>query len=306
MQYYSFYPEYVSVAERKKRNKTAVEKLAKKGYALNPVVLDGSKIAKTFWGKSWCKNIESYEDYEYRMGRGRSYVRHGAVLDLQITQGQITALVQGSYSAPYNIRIEITPLPRDKWDALRSRCTGQISSLLSLIQGKLPDEILKAFCEHDTGLFPAPYEIELECDCPDSAGLCKHLAAVMYGIGARLDSSPELFFTLRGIDQNELLSTGAVDTLTAAAPELDTAALSDTFGIELDTLDAFNAPAPAPVAKSPKKKSAIKTAKAASAKSAAKTAKSKAAKTTKGSAKKSAPPAKSASTNFARKSKATN
>ena len=251
MSYYD-YPEYVSVDERKRRNQAAAKRLEKKGHKLHPIILEGNAIAKTFWGKSWCKNIESYQDYAYRLDRGRSYVRQGAVLDLQITQGLITALVQGSERDPYAIRIDIAPLDLEKWDTLRKRCTGRIDSLLALVQGKLPDEILKAFCNHKDGLFPAPAEIKLKCDCPDSAGLCKHLAAVMYGIGARLDQSPELFFLLRGIDQSELLADGAIDSLTGAAPEIDTASLADTFGVDFDSLDEIEVmpvPKPTPVAK---------------------------------------------------------
>lgn len=278
MNYFPF-PEYIPVGERKRRNEKAVARLIKQGKNVLPVTIQGTTIAKTFWGKSWCKNIESYQDYAYRLGRGRSYVRHGSVLDLQITPGLVTALVAGSSPRPYAIKISIAPLPADRWATLRQTCTGRIDSLLSLVQGRLPDEILRAFCHLETGLFPSPREIILRCDCPDSAGLCKHLAAVMYAIGARLDQSPELFFLLRGLDQNELLSTAAIDTLTAAPAELDTADLADTFGIDFDSPD-IPSPAKKATAKPKPKKVAAKktTSKPAAAKPKKPTAKT-AAKT---------------------------
>lgn len=237
---YSMFPPYVPVAERKaKAARTAAALAKKRGAPLSPVILETSALAKTFWGKSWCKNIEAYRDYENRLPRGRSYVRSGAVIDLEIERGKVTALVVGSRSKPYEITIEIQPLDPARWKLLKEKCTGKISSLLSLVQGKLPPEILQEFCNPGTGLFPEPGEIKMTCSCPDWAGLCKHLAAVLYAIGARLDLRPELFFTLRGIDQNELLGDSAVETLTDTGPaEIAPENISNVFGIEFDTLDA--------------------------------------------------------------------
>ncbi len=245
------YPPYVSVAEKRANNAKMAAKLAKKNRSLRPVVVEGTKIAKTFWGKAWCDNVESYRDYENRLPRGRSYVRHGAVLDLQISAGLVTALVAGSAGEPYDIKIEITPLPESRREALKKRCAGKVSSLLALAQGKLPPELLTEFCDRRNGLFPSPAEIKTNCSCPDWAGLCKHLAAVFYGIGARLDEEPALFFTLRGIDQNELVGAGAVESLTkGVASELAAENLADVFGVEFDTLEEV------PPVKAPPKKAA--------------------------------------------------
>lgn len=231
------YPPYVSVAEKKERNAEMAAKLARKNANLKPVVITGRKIADTFWGKAWCDNVESYQDYENRLPRGRSYVRSGAVIDLQITTGRITALVAGSASSPYQISIEIKPLAAARWETLKQKCVGKIASLLALAQGKLPQEILEEFCDRERGLFPSPKEIKTSCSCPDRAELCKHLAAVLYGIGARLDKEPKLFFTLRGIDENELVGTGIVDTLTAGvASEIAPENLENVFGMEFDSL----------------------------------------------------------------------
>jgi len=242
------YPPYVSVAEKKERNAEMAAKLARKNANLKPVVITGRKIANTFWGKAWCDNVESYQDYENRLPRGRSYVRSGAVIDLQIATGKVTALVAGSARSPYKISIEIKPLANARWETLKQKCVGKIASLLALAQGKLPGEILEEFCDRETGLFPSPKEIKTDCSCPDWAELCKHLAAVLYGIGARLDEDPKLFFTLRGIDENELVGTDVVDTLTAGvASEIAPENLEHVFGMEFDSLaDAVPANVPVP------------------------------------------------------------
>ena len=233
--YWSPFPEYVPVAERRARAQRAAKKLAAKGRAMHPVVIEGRTIARSFWGKAWCDNIEAYRDFAYRLERGRSYVRSGAVIDLKIQEGAVGALVIGSGRSPYEVVIRIDKMKKPDWDALVKRSSGKIASLMALAQGKLPKEMLEDFCNPETGLFPKPREIHFDCSCPDGASCCKHVAAVLYGIGARLDSKPELFFTLRGINPDSIVSTEVVDTLTdGAANELDNADLGDVFGIALD------------------------------------------------------------------------
>ena len=254
--YYSF-PAYITVAERKRSYEKARKKLQLEGFELQPVLIEGRTIAKTFWGRAWCDNVESYKDLEYRLERGRSYVRNGAVLDLQIGPGVVSAWVGGSYDEPYKISIQIAPLDKGRWEELKSRCTGKVSSLVDLLQGKLPQEVLAEFCDKEHGLFPAPSEMRMKCSCPDYAGLCKHLAAVLYAIGARLDKSPELFFTLRCVDGQELVGSQLVGNLTdGTVSELGNADLSDVFGVEFDSADDVapsSAPKVVPSATPPKK-----------------------------------------------------
>ena len=244
--YFRSFPEYVPVAERRARAQRAAKNLAANGRAMRPVVLEGRTIARSFWGKAWCDNVENYRDFAYRLERGRSYVRSGAVIDLVIEPGLVKALVQGSMRRPYEQTIRIDPLAKARWEALKRKALGKVSSLLDLAAGRVPEELLRAFCAPRDGLFPARGEISFSCSCPDSARLCKHLAAVFYGVGARLDEDPTLFFTLRGIDPGELLSTaGAVDALTASAgdaPEIDAAALGDVFGVSFDEPAAVESP----------------------------------------------------------------
>lgn len=235
--YYDF-GEYLTVAQKKKNNAGLLKRLLKIDKNLKPVILEGTKITKTFWGKAWCDNVESYQDYANRLPRGRSYVRCGAVVDLQITSGKISAIVAGSSRSPYEVSVEIAPLEPTRWVTLKKKCVGKVTSLLDLVQGKLPQEILSEFCNPVSGLFPSPKEIKTDCSCPDWANLCKHLAATFYAVGARLDEDPKLFFLLRGIDETELISETVVDTLTEGlTSDIASDDLSSVFGVDFDSFD---------------------------------------------------------------------
>jgi len=227
---------YVPVAARRARAMKEMEKLRKKGLEVRPVEIQGRKIARTFWGDSWCDHLESFSDYANRLPRGRTYVRNGSVCHLEITQGQIHAMVCGSEL--YTVDICIKTFPPNRWKDVKHRCAGQIGSLLELLQGRLSENVMSVVTDRDQGLFPLPEEIRLECSCPDWAVMCKHVAAVLYGVGARLDERPELLFLLRGVDHEELIDAEA--GLTAAS--MDTKGgrrriaeddLTDVFGIEM-------------------------------------------------------------------------
>ena len=205
MSFYNQFPEYVPVAKRKEKAKKQIEKLKKKQPNIAPIVIEGNLIAKTWWGKAWNKNLEIYADYSNRIARGRSYVRNGAVLDLQITQGVVKALVQGSDRKPYEIKIIIEPLSNEKWRSILALCNHKIDNLEKLVEGKFPKELEEIFTLKGKGLFPTKKEIKFNCSCYDSAKMCKHVTAVLYGIGARFDEDPILFFKLRNIDFEVLL-----------------------------------------------------------------------------------------------------
>ena len=235
MSRYFQYAPYVPVAQRRANAAKAAVKLEKKfGRKLSPVAIEGRLIAKTFWGKAWCDNLESYSDYANRLPRGRTYARNGSVIDLHIGPGEITALVQGS--SLYTENIAITPLSKARWEKFVKSAAGQVSNLLDLLQGRLSKELLESISAKGDGLFPSPREIKLNCNCPDGAGMCKHLAAVLYGVGARLDHSPELLFTLRGVDMQDLV-TAAGETATAplADSAFDDENLSSIFGVEIES-----------------------------------------------------------------------
>ena len=191
------YPRYVSVAEKGAKAARKLKQLRKKNSAIQPIVIDGRAIAHTWWGKSWNLNLERYADYSNRIGRGRSYVRHGAVLDLQISSGQVKSLVQGSRTKPYAVIIKIKGIKKKTWQDIKTACAGKLDSLPELLAGKFPKALGEIFTARGQGLFPSPQEIEFDCSCPDWAYMCKHVAATLYGIGARLDEDPGLFFKLR-------------------------------------------------------------------------------------------------------------
>lgn len=207
MSYYDWKP-YVRVADRLANAERKMKKLQKKGLVVQPVAArKHQKIASTFWGKYWCDHIESFYDYENRLPRGRTYVRNGSVCHLAIDKGQVTAFVVGSEI--YQVDIMLKPLTGKKWQAIKSQCHGKIGSLLELLSGELSEEVMSAVCNSETGLFPKANEFEMQCNCPDWASMCKHIAAVFYGVGARLDNQPSHLFKLRGVDHQELVNVNA-------------------------------------------------------------------------------------------------
>jgi uncharacterized Zn finger protein len=225
-----------------------MEKLKKKGHPVSPVVIEGRSIAKTFWGKAWCDNLERYSDFANRLPRGRTYVRNGSVVDLQIGGGEVRALVSGSEI--YKVAVKVTPVTKKRWQSICLDCAGAIDSLVELLQGRFSKGVMERLCRQGSGLFPSPGDIQLSCSCPDWASMCKHVAAVLYGIGARLDQQPELLFKLHKVDERELIAKAGKGLPLggkALAPEktLGSEDLSAIFGLEMaqDT----DAPAPSPV-----------------------------------------------------------
>lgn len=198
-------------AEKLRKNAAeTAKKEKKKGKILSPVIIQGKKIAKEWWGKAWCENLERYADYDSRLSRGTRYVQTGAVVDLQIQKGRVTARVQGRRKTPYKVEIRISPLSESRCQNIIAACSKKIENLESLMAGTFPEELKETFLG-DGGLFPEPKEISFQCSCPDWALLCKHVAAALYGIGARFDENPLLFFELRGLDVNRLVDVTLAD-----------------------------------------------------------------------------------------------
>jgi len=234
------WPKYVPVAKKRQRSAREVELLRSNGIELQPVVIEGRRIVRTFWAQKWCEHLESFSDYANRMPRGRTYVRNGCVLHLQVTKGQIKAMVSGT--TIYHVKISVDQFSDVKWNAVKEQCTGKIGSLLELLQGKFSTEVMSVVTHKHNGLFPLPAEIKLNCTCPDWASMCKHVAAVLYGFGNRLDEQPETLFLLRGVEHKELISVDAAlfgeraDTGTGARGRRRVAEsdIANVFGIEID------------------------------------------------------------------------
>lgn len=204
---YGGFGEYESKAQKLAKAKRQVAALRSENPDLAPIHIEGRLLARTWWGKAWNANLERYSDLNNRLERGRAYVRNGSILDLQINVGRVTAQIMGSGSSIYQCTIKIDKLSPQKWQAIKDKAAGSIPSIAELLAGKLPEEMLKLFTSKKEGLFPASSEIKKSCNCPDYASLCKHLAATLYGIGARFDHKPELIFTLRGLDPAKLVSS---------------------------------------------------------------------------------------------------
>lgn len=229
--YYQWKP-YVPVSQRRATAAKIATQQVKRGIVMSPVVIAGRVIATSFWGKSWCTHLESYSDYENRLPRGRAYARNGSVIDLQIARGVVTALVSGS--SLYKTTVTVKPLNPERWKALVEMHATQVSSVVDLLQGKLPRSLLEALADKASGLFPTPKELTFACSCPDWASMCKHVAAVLYGVGSRLDSKPELFFHLRGVEVSDLAAKGAdLNVRSSGADDLASSNLGAIFGIEL-------------------------------------------------------------------------
>jgi uncharacterized Zn finger protein/DNA-binding XRE family transcriptional regulator len=236
MSWYGGFRPYVPVAVRRARALKKMEKLRKEGLDIKPVQIEGRKITHTFWGQAWCDHLESFSDYDNRLPRGRTYLRNGSVCHLDIEKGRISAMVSGSEI--YEVEIAIKTLSKRKWKAVKSRCAGQIGSLLELLQGRFSKNVMSVVTDRQNGLFPLPGEISLKCSCPDWAVMCKHVAAALYGVGARLDEAPELLFLLRGVDHEALISAEAGVAAVVAGTKsgrrrIADEALADVFGIEM-------------------------------------------------------------------------
>lgn len=257
MSYFAWDP-YIPVAKRRQQAAQKIAQLKKQGQTITPVTPEGRTITKTFWGKAWCCNLERYSDYANRLPRGRTYVRNGSVIDLQIDAGEVTAMVSGSEI--YRVNVRVARVPAAHWSALCRDCAGTIDSLVELLQGRLSRAVMDRVCQPGRGLFPSPKDIRLWCSCPDWADMCKHVAAVLYGVGVRLDTQPELLFRLRSVDEKDLLATaGQGIPLTKEGPTsakvLNGGDLAALFGLEMAAATTQDNP-PQP-AKTPPKKPTI-------------------------------------------------
>jgi uncharacterized Zn finger protein len=240
--FYGFKP-YVTVRSRRADASRELARLKKAGRAVAPVVIDGRPIARTFWGEAWCDNLDRYSDYANRLPRGRTYVRSGSVVDLQVETGRVTALVSGSRL--YEVTVTVGPVPRVRWNAICLDCSGAIDSLIALLQGRLPDGVMARLCDARNGLFPSPKDIQFTCSCPDWASMCKHVAAVLYGIGARLDQQPELLFRLRNVNQDDLVAKAGTRLSKSRKPPASARVLAADDLAEMFGIDMAPPPAPA-------------------------------------------------------------
>ena len=246
--YFDGWAPYVPVAQRRRQAERKAAALKKQGQVCQPVAVAGRAIARSFWGKAWCDNLEAYSDYANRLPRGRTYVRNGSVIDLCVDGGKVRALVSGSDL--YRVEISVQALEPATWKAIVEDCTGKVASLIEILQGRLSKEVMAVVTRPGAGLFPMPRQLRFSCSCPDGAAMCKHVAATLYGVGSRLDDAPQLLFHLRQVEPQELIQHLG-DLPAAAAPDahdaLANADLSALFGIDLgEAPQPMSAPAEPP------------------------------------------------------------
>ena len=238
-----WFRDYVSVGERAARARRKIVQLQKKKKDINPVVIEGNKIANSWWGKAWINHLESYADYDNRVPRGRSYVKNGLVIHLSIKEGEIESMVMGTGSQPYKITISMKKISKKKWDHIKELSRKNISTLSDLLTGNLPKELAQVFSDCNEGIFPTLREISFDCSCPDWASMCKHVSAALYALGSRLDKEISLFFQLRGVDIQDLVQSVVqsesthlqqiVPTHSAETLELADSKLAQLFNIKL-------------------------------------------------------------------------
>lgn len=259
--YYGWAP-YISVSEKISRAKKKMKKLARTGLDVQPIEAFRGPITKTFWGKEWCRHIESFQEVTNRLQRGQTYVHNGSVCHLAIEPGKVTAYVAGS--EPYKVNIDVKKLSVSRWNLLKRGVVGQIDSLFDLLQGKISNDVLTQLADAKNGLFPQLKELKFTCSCPDGFytknWMCKHIAAVFYGIGRRFETKPELLFTLRGVNSQDLVISGAKAQverqIDEAASPLGKDELENIFDIELAPTNGkkdrkIGKPVKTPVKKSP-------------------------------------------------------
>ena len=208
----------------------------------NPVETSGmtkQEICSSWWGKSWCENLERYAEWANRINLGRGYARKGAVVDLKINGGDIHAFVFGSRSDPYEVKVKIYPIPFKRQQEIEKFAAGRIQNLEELISGNFPEGLKDIFFQKGV-LFPRPDEIDFSCTCADMSYMCRHVIAALYGIGVRLDSNPLIFFEMRGIDTEKFISNivnGKIEKMLANVNNYSPRILKDADLIELFNVD---------------------------------------------------------------------
>ena len=163
-------------------------------------------IGEQWWSRRFISVLESY-GMSGRLARGRSYARAGQVLEFQLTQGKVTARVQGSRVRPYQVRIGVLPLTTAQWRRVQGRLAGQALFRAKLLAGEMPHEIEEVFAECGTPLFPrSAADLDMHCSCPDWGVPCKHLAAVCYVLAEEFDRDPFGMLAWRGKARGDLLA----------------------------------------------------------------------------------------------------
>jgi uncharacterized Zn finger protein len=208
-----------------------------------------------WWTRRWLSVMDAADPLQKgRISRGRTYARQGLVRHLAMHPGRISAQVQGSMYQPYQIRIGISPLSDTVWQRVIEALSGQAAHVARLLSGVMPEHIEDIFAAAGGHLIPlSPREFVTDCTCLDWDRPCKHIAAVLFAVGAQIETDPFLLFTLRGRACEQVLhsiqqcwsgNVGATMPAPSPPPALSamgTASLRPTRFFEAGTeLDDFN------------------------------------------------------------------
>jgi len=210
-------------------------------------------IGEQWWSRRFIGVLESY-GMSGRLARGRSYARAGQVLDFKLSQGKVTARVQGSRVRPYQVRIGVLPLTTAQWRRVLQQLASQALFRAKLLAGEMPHEIEEVFSECGTPLFPrSAADLDMHCSCPDWGVPCKHLAAVCYVLAEEFDRDPFGMLAWRGKDRDELLTAlrqiqgAAAPGGPAGGPAGGSRAVVDVAALPLaECLDGFWSPGLSP------------------------------------------------------------
>ncbi len=198
------------------------------GEELHPVVSRSRALVSHFWGKAWMRHLAACEAGGLCLAPGRTLLRHGCVLDVQLAPGLIRARV--STQRLEEVELHLAPLDEERQAELVQLCQGRIDSLVSLMEGRVDETVLAPLCDPQLGLLPEPADWRMHCSCADWAEPCPHAAAAIYAAGVLIDADPSLLFTLRSLDPATLLRP----TAQAEASDFAAGDLGKLFGIELD------------------------------------------------------------------------
>lgn len=223
-----------TVSDLRRAAQAALESYAIRGMDVDPVreIRFTNEVARSFWGRTWCANLEDRGASRHKLARGRTYVRCGAVVNLRILEGRAFARVIGT--GLYTVAVRVEPVSPRRRTAIRDRCARRVDSVAALLRPDPPAAVREIVAHRETGLFPAPAEMTVRCDCYPGRGICVHEAAAMYGIGARLDRSPEDLFRLRGFDPDALTERAVEETAPPGGEGLGGDDLSAIFGVNVE------------------------------------------------------------------------
>ena len=183
-----------------------------------------SQYGRTWWGAQWLQALTQI-DFDNRLPRGRTYANRGAVRNLVVDGGRISAKVQGSRPRPYEVEVVVPPVPPADAARLIDSLTADPGLIARLLNRELDPAVLDEAQRLKIAVFPSRWsDLAMKCSCPDWAVPCKHLAAVIYLLSQEIDGNPFLVFSLRALDLPALLRERGLRIDDNAAAELPTLA----------------------------------------------------------------------------------